>query len=66
MKEVGHGQFLFAFDESSKLNNVLVNKCVTAWSSSVNYGCFFCLPSGWFEMEEQPHTIGPSFFKQFS
>jgi len=65
MKEVGHGQFLFAFDESSKLNNVLVNKSVTAWSSSVNYGCFFCLLSGWFEMEERPHTIGLSFFKQF-
>jgi hypothetical protein len=60
MKEVGHGQFVFALDKSSKVNHV--NKSVTAWSSSVNYGCFFCLLSGWFEMEEQPHTIGPSFF----
>jgi hypothetical protein len=63
MKEAGHGQFVFALDESPKLNNV--NKSVTVWSTSVYCGCFFCLPSGWFEMEGQPHTIGPSFLKQF-
>jgi len=63
MKEVGQGQFVFALDESSKVKKV--NRSVTAWSSAVNYGCFFCLPSCWFEMAGRPHTIGSSFVKHF-